>query len=222
MIDSRHSNNGYMNNNRAEFQYLNLIEEVKKAGAIDVIPIRTSDIVIEERIQLKCRTGCPSYGKSLTCPPYAPKISEFKRMLQEYHDALLIRFRSTVETEPEIIHSLLKNKSDPTVSQDVKERTIAFSNALDKESKAIHDSMLDIERKAFLAGYPLAVAFTVDSCDLCKTCNVKGGVCMHPSQLRYSIEAVGINIIETAKSVGMKIQFPCPIPPDRITLLLVN
>ncbi len=207
---------------KLEEQYAILIETAIKAGATDAIPIRSSDIVVEDRVQLKCKTGCPSYGHSLTCPPFAPSIQDFRKMLQDYQDAMFIRFRSTVKAEPEIIHSLLKNKSDPSVSQDVKEKTTVFSDALNKESRAIHDRMLEIERHAFQLGHPFAIAFTVDCCDLCKKCNIKGGICMHPSQLRYSIEAVGINIIKTAKSAGITIQFPCPIPPDRITLLLIE
>jgi len=210
-----------MINTRAEV-YSSLIEAAMKAGAIEAIPIRSSDIVVEDRVQLKCRTGCPSYGHCLTCPPFVPSIPDFRKMLLEYQDALLIRFRSGVEAEPEIVHALLRNKSDPAVSTTVKAKTTEFSDALNKESRIIHDSMLEIERQAFQAGYPFALAFTVDCCDLCRTCNVKGGVCMHPSQLRYSIEAVGINIIKTAKSIGMTIRFPCPIPPDRITLLLID
>ncbi len=202
--------------------YTSLIEAAMKAGATDAIPIRSTDIVVEDRVHLKCKTGCPSYGHCLSCPPYAPSVPDFRRMLQEYQDALLIRFRSAVEAEPGIVHELLKNRSDPTVPKSVRVKTNEFSDALNKESRVIHDRMLEIERQAFQAGYPFALAFTVDCCDLCRTCNVKGGVCMHPSQLRYSIEAVGINIIKTAKSAGMTIRFPCPIPPDRITLLLID
>ena len=211
-----------MTNTPSEVQYTSLIEAAMKAGATDVIPIRSSDIVVEDRVQLKCRTGCPSYSHSLACPPFAPSISDFRKMLLEYQDAMLIRFRSTVEAESGIVHALLRNRSDPTVPQAVKVKTTEFSDALNKESRAIHNTMLEIERQAFQSGYPFAFAFTVDCCDLCRTCNVKGGVCMHPSQLRYSIEAVGINIIKTAESAGLKIRFPCPIPPDRITLLLID
>ncbi|HWQ64210.1 MAG TPA: DUF2284 domain-containing protein [Methanospirillum sp.] len=203
-------------------QYAFLVEEVKSAGATDAILIHASDIVIEERIQLKCKTGCPSYGQRFSCPPFAPTISEFKQMLQEYQDALLIRFKSSVIAEPEIVHSLLKNRTDPAVSRDIKKRTSQFNEALNEESRKIHDIMLELERTAFLAGNPFAQAFTVDSCDHCKSCNIKGGVCMHPTELRYSIEAVGINIVKTAQAAGMQITFPCPIPPDRITLLLIK
>lgn len=211
-----------MNINESESDYTFLIDAAKSFGAADAILIHSSDIVIEERIRLKCKTGCPSYGQRFSCPPYAPTISDFKKIIQEYQDALLIRFRSHVHTEPEIIHSLLKNRADSTVSRDTKKRIGQFNDEINEESRKFHNIMLEMEGIAFMAGNPFAQAFTVDSCDRCKSCNIKGGICVHPTELRYSIEAAGINIIKTAKNAGMEITFPCPIPPDRITLLLIN
>jgi len=130
-------------------------------------------------------------------------------------------FHAKIIAEPEIIHSLLKNRSDPGISSVIKEKTVQFNNEINEESRKIHAIMLEIERIAFQEGNPFALAFTVDSCNLCKTCNVKEGICIHSSQMRFSVEAVGINIIETARRTGMQVEFPCPIPPDRITLLLI-
>lgn len=211
-----------MNRKESDSDYTFLIDAAISSGATDAILIRTSDIVIEERIGLKCKTGCPSYGQRFSCPPFAPPISDFKKIIQEYQDALLIRFRSHVHTKPEVIHSLLKNRADSTVPREIKKNTGLFNDALNEESRSIHNIMLEMERTAFLAGNPFAQAFTVDSCDRCKSCNIKGGICVHPTELRYSIEAAGINIIKTSQSAGMEITFPCPIPPDRITLLLIN
>jgi len=83
-----------MQTHNSEQRYQSIIDAAFKAGAKDAILIASSEVVIEERVQLKCQTGCPSYGRSLTCPPYAPKITDFKRIIQEYHHALLIRFPS--------------------------------------------------------------------------------------------------------------------------------
>ena len=191
------------------------------AGANDAVLIRASDIIIEERIILKCKTGCPSYGRSLSCPPHVPDIAAFRRMINEYHHALLMRFRSTVSPDTDVIHSLMKNRFDPGVSPEVKEKTLRFEADFEEETRRIHFIMLEMEKTAFQAGYPLALTFTADSCNLCKACNVKGGICIHPSQMRYPLEAAGINVIVTSQLAGIPIQFPCPVPPDRITLLLI-
>lgn len=191
-------------------------------GARDTVIITSSAVVVEERIGLKCRTGCPSYGTSLSCPPYAPGIGVFRRMLAEYAYVLVIRFVSQVRADETILHALMKNRYDPAVAPELRDRTMEYMDALNQESRRIHDLMLGLERIAFQAGMPFALAFTPDSCDLCKKCNVKNGICLHPEKFRYPLEAVGINVIKTAAYAGIQIQFPCPIPPDRIALLLIE
>ncbi len=211
-----------MSSNQSEMSLKFLQDAAIDTGAHDAVLIPISDIIFEERIMLKCKTGCPSYGRSLSCPPYVPDIASFRRMINEYHHALLIRFKSTISPDSNVIHSLMKNRFDSGISPEVKEKTLQFETDFAKETRKIHTIMLEMEKTAFQAGYPLALALTADSCNLCKTCNVKGGICIHPSQMRYPLEAAGINVIETSRLAGIPIQFPCPIPPDRITLLLIS
>jgi predicted metal-binding protein len=214
--------NTKMSSTQSEMSLKFLQNAANDAGAHDAVLIPVSDIIFEERIILKCKTGCPSYGRSLSCPPHVPDIAAFRRMINEYQHALLIRFKSTISPDTNIIHSLMKNRFDPGVSPELKERTQQFEADLEEENRRIHMIMLEMEKTAFQAGYPFALALTTDSCNLCKTCNVKGGICIHPSQMRYPLEAAGINVIETSRLAGIPIQFPCPIPPDRITLLLIS
>ena len=51
--------------------------------------IDTSSIVVEPWTRLKCQYGCPSYGKTLVCPPYTPKAEEFIGMVNSYKTAIL-------------------------------------------------------------------------------------------------------------------------------------
>jgi len=51
-------------------------------------------------------------------------------------------------------------------------------------SKEILQVMLELEKTAFNAGYTFALAFVGGSCRLCETCNVKSGICIHPTQAR--------------------------------------
>jgi predicted metal-binding protein len=122
--------NRSMTGTEFDSNYTFLVEAAKSSGATEAVLINAADIVIEERIQLKCKTGCPSYGQRFSCPPFTPPISEFKIMIPEYENALLIRFPSAVVTEPEIIHSLLKNKNDSSVSRDIKNRAGNGTNSV--------------------------------------------------------------------------------------------
>jgi len=63
-----------------------------KLGAADARPIKADDIVISDWVRLKCQYGCDGYGKRLTCPPYSPRPEEFRRILEGYESAMLLRF----------------------------------------------------------------------------------------------------------------------------------
>ena len=63
-----------------------------KLGAADAKSIKADDIVVSDWVRLKCQYGCDGYGKRLTCPPHSPKPEEFRRILEGYESAVLLRF----------------------------------------------------------------------------------------------------------------------------------
>jgi hypothetical protein len=77
-------------------------------GAIDAKVILASDVFVENRVPLKCRTGCVGYGKKLTCPPYVPTVDEFRKIFSEYNYVLLVKFRSPARAEPDVICSIYR------------------------------------------------------------------------------------------------------------------
>ena len=40
---------------------------------------------------MKCRFGCREYGKSLQCPPYAMTPEEFRSLLADYSQAIMVQ-----------------------------------------------------------------------------------------------------------------------------------
>jgi len=46
--------------------------------------------VVEKRTVLKCGHGCRNYGERFSCPPHILSIEEFRKILSEYRDALLL------------------------------------------------------------------------------------------------------------------------------------
>ena len=61
-------------------------------GASEAKPIKAEDIIVSDWVRLKCKYGCGDYGGRLTCPPYSPTPGEFKKILQDYEWAVLMRF----------------------------------------------------------------------------------------------------------------------------------
>ena len=199
-----------------------LIAEARRFGAAGAKVIGTKDIVVENRVALKCRAGCISYGKKLTCPPYVPTPDEFRKILSEYNSALLVKFFSPAEAEPDVIHSVYRYWLDPDAPADKKAQAEKFWADHRTGTRAIAPAMLELERIAFNAGNPFALAFVNGSCRLCETCNTKGGTCLHPTQARIPEHAVGINMVATANKAGMPIRFPVQGHPELMALLLID
>ncbi len=207
---------------RDKSEYAFLCKAALDMGAVDAKIIPVSEIVVENRVTLKCRAGCIGYGKKLTCPPYVPTPDEFRKILSEYHYGLLVKFLSPANADPDVICSIYRYWLDPAAPADKKERAAQFWKDHFNGTGAFAPMMLELERIAFNAGNPFALAFVNGSCRLCETCNVKAGICVHPTQARIPEHAVGVNMVKTAGKAGMPIRFPVEGHPELMALLLID
>ena len=203
-------------------KYSFLVETARELGAADAKVIRAADIVVENRVALKCRAGCIGYGKKLTCPPHVPTPDEFRKILAEYRYALLVKFISPAEAEHDVICSIYRYWLDPAAPADKKAAAEKFWKEHFNGTGSFAPLMLELERLAFNAGNPFALAFINGSCRLCEKCNVSGGICIHPTQARIPEHAVGVNMVATAKKAGMDIKFPVEGHPELMALLLID
>jgi predicted metal-binding protein len=99
-----------------------LTEKALSLGATNAKIIPVADLIVENRVPVKCRAGCITYGKKLTCPPYVPTPDEFRKVLAEYRYALLVKFISPASADPDIISSIYKYWLDPEAPADKKEK----------------------------------------------------------------------------------------------------
>jgi predicted metal-binding protein len=65
--------------------------------------------------------------------------------------------------------------------------------------------LLELEKKAFLAGYHKAFVFGAGHCPVCKKCP-ENGQCLHPDLARPSMESSGIDVYATAKNAGIRLK----------------
>ena len=196
--------------------------EALELGAVDCKLISVDDVCVENRIPLKCRCGCVGYGKKLTCPPHVPTPNEFREILNEYEYAALLKFKSPAKADEETVCSIYKNWLDPNVETGLKLKAGKFWDEYFDYSNEIHHKMLELEETAFNNGCTMALAFVNGSCRLCKTCNLKEKICIHPSLARLPEHAVGINMEKTAEAAGMELKFPFSGQPEPMTILLID
>lgn len=203
-----------------EFAFL--IGTARRLGATDAKVIPVSRVVVENRVPLKCKTGCPTYGTRLMCPPHVPAPDEFRKILSEYRYALLVQFTSSAQEEADVTCSVNWHLFSPDADPGKKERAAAFMAQYTGENNARQGIMLELEKTAFAAGFPFALAFVNGSCRLCPTCNLRNGVCLHPTRARIPEHAVGINMMKTAGNAGMGIRFPVTGHPHPMAILLID
>ncbi|MFZ0005173.1 MAG: DUF2284 domain-containing protein [Methanoregula sp.] len=211
-----------MTQGRTPHAFASLCDAARSLGATNVKVISVSDIVVENRVTLKCRAGCIGYGKKLTCPPFVPTPDEFRKILTEYKYALLVKFISPANAEADVICSIYRYWLDPDAPPDKKGAATRFWKDHFNGTGAFAPMMLELERTAFNAGNPFALAFVNGSCRLCEICNVKGGICIHPAQARIPEHAVGVNMVKTAERAEMPIRFPVQGHPELMALLLID
>jgi len=172
-----------------------IISLLKERGASSVVLANIADIVIDERVRLKCRVPvCDSYNKNLMCPPYVPSVTEFREALNNYKRAVLIQ-----------------------VSAELKEtRTNAPAEEVFAPARKLHELVNIGEREAFTAGFRFAAGFIGGCCRLCDECVAsQGGTsCRVPFKARPSMEAMGIDVVATAEKAGLPLAFPIE---DKVT-----
>jgi len=207
--------------NRKTREFNFLLEKAKKLGALETKIVSPNKVVVEDRVLLKCRAGCNSYGHKFVCPPFAPTPDEFRKTLKEYKNILIVKFPADAEAEEDVGRSLLRNLCAPDTPLDLRDRTKKFWDVWNGDKRRILLAMLELEKAAFNRGYTLAFALTAGSCTLCEKCNI-GGSCTHPTMARFPEHALGVNVKKTLKNVGMSVKFPFESHPEGIGMLLVD
>ncbi len=163
-----------------------LINEANQLGATKAKIIPVSSIVIDERVRLKCLVPlCDKYNQNLMCPPNLPSVEEFRKSLKKYSKALFVQ---------------LAFRKKGKISK-IEMRRYGLR---------LHKIIHQLERKALFLGFPLAAGLIGGSCKLCRRCAGPAGPCRHPLMARPSIEGMGIDVIQTAKKIGLPFDFSSP------------
>jgi predicted metal-binding protein len=153
------------------------------AGASGASVMDTDRIVTREQVRLKCRVPlCNSYNRNLMCPPNVMELDEFGKVLKCYSKALLVQKEGRVEPGQE------------------RDRAVIF-----KPANELHQLVNDVEREAYRMGFRFAAGFIGGSCKLCDECVTVGSglPCKYPFKARPSMEAMGIDVFDTALEAGL-------------------
>ncbi|MGZ4933478.1 MAG: DUF2284 domain-containing protein [Halobacteriota archaeon] len=186
-------------NDDALFQAL--LATAHELGATAAQIFNARDVVVDERVRLKCSVPvCRNYNACLMCPPNVMPLDEFRAVLTRYTKALLLQISYTVpEAMLERIHAsedLASLYKDETYLKGWEETYAVIKRKLDVVAERL-------EAAAFKGGMKYATALSAGKCTLCDECVGTGNRCRNPYKARPSMEAMGIDVGETARNAGL-------------------
>ena len=139
--------------------------------------IPVSDIPFKEEVRYICKTECPRYGKSWSCPPATGSLEECRKRCEEYEGGFL--FTTMTETDdPEDLEGMLATR---------------------KEHEDITRAVRDIFRKECRN----ILVLSTESCAICSRCTYPEQPCRHPDRMFESLEGYGILVTELAERCGI-------------------
>jgi len=156
-------------------------------GASKVSPIPISYVVVDPRVNFKCQVPlCQNYGRSHVCPPFVMASEKFSTVLARYKFAILVQV------------------AQPALEEGADREKLAR-----EQITKLNDAVAKLERDAMYMGYRFAAGLGGGPCPYCEKCNAPdGGDCRHPFKARPSMEALGIDVVQTAENAGMHIDLP--------------
>lgn len=193
---------------RAQANLKALCKLAKELGATNATSFHAKDVVVDERVRLKCCVPiCDDYGINLMCPPNVMSINEFRGILAKYQHAILIQTEAPIP--PEMKKEI--QKADDVAALYKSDRFLqSYKDSFDPVKLRLHRIVRKVEARAFALGYRFATGFVAGSCKLCPDCVAQNShePCRHPFQARPSMEAVGIDAFQTAKNAGLPFKIP--------------
>lgn len=196
-----------------EIHFNEFLKTASELGATAARVFNAKDVVVDERVRLKCCVPvCRNYGVSLMCPPNVLPLDEFRTVLSRFQKALLIQIGYDVpDWMLERIHAskdLAALYNDEAYLKGWDQTYLIAKNTLETIAERL-------EAAAFKKGFKYATAFSAGKCTLCETCAGIGNRCRNPYKARPSMEAMGIDVGETARNAGLPFE---EAASDRVVL----
>ncbi|MDD1771200.1 MAG: DUF2284 domain-containing protein [Methanomassiliicoccales archaeon] len=187
-------------------------------GAHRAEAMSASKVIVDPRVRLKCSVPiCENYGRNRMCPPNIISVEEFSEALARYGHVLVVQFE--MDWGEEDVKRIYGGKDLAQLHGES-----GYKDVMIRNMRRMSDSLTRLEKEALYQGHRFAAALSGGRCGLCDECVGPGPKerCRHPFEARPSMEAVGIDVVATAKNAGLEIEFPAKGKAVLTGLLLVE
>ena len=169
------------------------------------LEIKLGDIIFDPKVQTYCMNPnfkCPSYEHSWACPPEAPYLEEEVSKYQKFF-LIYVKFNLNVYIQ--------KVKANHPKRSEIAIRNAFFMKNLLRD-KLEQEIINFVEENQSL--YKTRLILWDGFCRICynkkeKGCTYDSGdPCRYPSKIRYSMEAIGIDVTKTVKNLHFDLEWP--------------
>jgi predicted metal-binding protein len=176
-----------------------LCTNAKTYGASRVSVLPASEVVIDPRVRLKCQVPvCPNYGVNLMCPPRTMDPADFAKVLRGFSHTILVQ--TPICDNPDHIQGFMNGDS-----VEIMEADREYPMTIRKGLENLLELMGKLEKDASNMGYRFSAALSGGPCKLCERCvgQKTGSPCRYPFKARPSMQALGVDVFQTAENAGM-------------------
>jgi predicted metal-binding protein len=170
------------------------------------VELKYEDIIFDQKVQEMCISpgfSCPYYNHSWSCPPVAPYM---ENIISRFDEFFLIYSQFDLE-------GYIKNekKKNPRRSEFYIKNTFLL-----KKTFLLNDLEGEFDRflMQYEKNYSKILLLYDGTCRYCLMQNAgpctydAGEPCRFPEERRYSMEAVGIDVIQTVKHLRLEVDYP--------------
>ncbi|MEF9917819.1 MAG: DUF2284 domain-containing protein [Eubacterium sp.] len=136
-----------------------------------------TEVVFRQAVRTICKTECPQYGNSWSCPPAVGTVEECEARCKGYENAFIF---STIVEVNDILNmdEMLASKGEHMeIVEDIKAN--------------IFGEMEDI------------LILTAESCSICDTCTYPEGECRHTEKMYPCVESHAISVTDICEKNEM-------------------
>lgn len=131
-----------------------------------------------EEVRYICRTECPQYGKSWSCPPAVGTVEECRRRCEKYTGGFLFTTMAEVDLMGDMEEAL--------------------------KTRREHEEITRRVRALFKRECEEVLVLSTESCAICETCAYPDEGCRFPDQMFPCIESYGILVTELSERYGIQ------------------
>lgn len=162
------------------------------------------DVMVDERTRLKCLVPrCINYGKPM-CPPNVPPVEEFRKVLARYEHTLLVQMPIGAA-----VRALRDGHSEGATLAQMAEES-RQSTSMSAARHRFYELIARLESEAFRLGYRYAAGLAVGNYQAALSAGEGPDHPEPPFFARPSMEAMGIDVVETARLAGLPLSFSEP------------